>query len=173
MDKYKGIKKTADGFTMIELLVVIAMIGVIAAIAAPSWLEFLTQRRLSAASSDLMDVLSRAQQEAQSKQLSRSVIFSSTDLSVTVRNKAASTGGSVVVLGSGEVNDNFSMVTSTPSLVFDYDGQIEQDGVTFPVVYRVTNNASPSQSCVIVTTLLGGMKTAKGDECDTFSNSPF
>ena len=158
------------GFTMLELLVVIAMVGVLAAIAAPSWLNFLTQQRLDRASTGLVGVLRTAQEDAQNRQQDRQIIFSSTDLSVTVRNNSASTGGTTTDLGDGELNAAFNLNASTP-IVFDHDGQVSAD--TIPYVIKITNDSSSSQSCVIVTTLLGGVKTSKGEECDTFVNSPF
>ncbi|MEM6450286.1 MAG: prepilin-type N-terminal cleavage/methylation domain-containing protein [Cyanobacteria bacterium P01_D01_bin.105] len=157
------------GFTLIEMLVVIVMVGVLSAIAAPSWLSFLTNQRLDAVSTDLFNVLRAAQEEAQSKQQSKEVLFSSTDLTVTVRNQSASTGGVTTALGNDEVSSNFNLIAST-SIVFDHDGQI--DAGTAPYVVKIVNSDSSSQSCVIVTTLLGNLKSARGDECDTFNGSP-
>lgn len=65
--KKPGIKQSCPkgnaGFTLVELLVVILLMGVIAAIAAPSWIGFVTQRRINAAN----EVALRALQEAQSQ----------------------------------------------------------------------------------------------------------
>ena len=52
--KYKP--HATHGFTMIELMVVMIMVGVIAAIAAPSWQGFLDRQRINAVRSDLMGV---------------------------------------------------------------------------------------------------------------------
>ena len=160
----------AAGFTLLELLVVIVIVGVISAIAAPSWLSFLTQRRMDRASTDLAGLLRTTQEEAQRKQIDKQISFSSTDLAVTVRNNSATSGGETTALGEGELNDNFNLQASTP-VVFDHDGKVEAD--TIPYVIKITNDNSSSQSCVIITTLLGGVKQTNGDECDTFANSPF
>ena len=155
------------GFTLIELLVVIVMVGIISAIAAPSWLAFLTRQQLNAARTDLLGTLRTAQQEAQSLQRSKAVEFSSTDLSVTVKNVSAATGIKTI-LGNSEVSDKFSLVADSPSLTFKYDGSVDLSaGDSFLI--KITDNGSLAQSCVIVTTLLGGLKPASGEACDNFS----
>lgn len=182
--KYKT--HATNGFTMIELLVVILMAGVIAAIAAPSWQGFLDRQRMNAARSDLMGVLKNAQDEAQARQQRKQVIFptatSSTPLTVSVRNSDLASISSVsftnspsttTVLGDGKVSTKFRIVASTP-VVFDYNGRVIG---TTPSVIRIINSQSPpppvgqspTQSCVIVTTLLGGLKPGNDSLCDNFS----
>lgn len=170
MYKWAYRQKTTSGFTLIEMLVVVIMVSVIAAIAAPSWLNFLTRQRLNTARNDLLGVLRSAQEEAQSRQQSKIVTFSSSDLSVTVRNASASTGGVTTVLGNGEINDSFDLVAST-TLTFGHDGRV--DTTTVPYSIKITHDDSSAQSCVIVTTLLGGLKPSSNGECDTFNSTPF
>ena len=173
--RQKYSSQATSGFSMIELLVVIVIIGVIAAIAAPSWLSFMDRQRMNAARSDLMGALKSAQDQAQARQQSQEVTFlpvtASTPLSIMVRNASASTSGLITRLGEGEVGDKFNLVASTP-IVFDHDGRVD---VTTPYVIKIINTDAPPdasgsrpQSCVIVTTLLGGLKPANDDLCDSF-----
>ena len=67
--------KGQAGFTLVELLVTVIMVGVIAAIAAPSWLSFVQQRRVAAANDAVARVLQEAQSLAKSQKLSYSVSF--------------------------------------------------------------------------------------------------
>ncbi|MGB3650812.1 MAG: type II secretion system protein, partial [Rivularia sp. (in: cyanobacteria)] len=40
---------SSSGFTLLEMLVVIAVVGLLTAIAAPSWVAFVNTRRLNSA----------------------------------------------------------------------------------------------------------------------------
>ena len=163
---------TVAGFTLIEMLVVIVMIGIVAAIAAPSWASFLNRQRMNTARSDLIGVLRNAQDQAEARQQSRRVVFSP-NLSVTVRNANPSTAtvGITTVLGSGNTS-KLNMTAASTSIVFDPNGRVS---VATPFVIKINhadNPSSTSQSCVIVTTLLGGLRTANNDVCDTFNATP-
>lgn len=159
--------QSADGFTLLELLVVIVIIGVISAVAAPGWLGFLNRQRMNAARADLISVLRNAQQESQSRQISKQVNFSTTDLSVTVRNTSDTTGGIVTSLAEGSATDNYDLELTEEFLIFDHDGRVDEE-TTLPFFIKITNEDSSAQSCVIVTTLLGGLKSANDDLCDNF-----
>lgn len=65
--------RSQTGFTLIELIVVIIMIGILSAIAVPSWLGFLNQRKVSAANAVVLQSLRDAQTEAKARKLSYSV----------------------------------------------------------------------------------------------------
>jgi prepilin-type N-terminal cleavage/methylation domain-containing protein len=65
----------ASGFTLIEMLIVMMLVGILSAIAAPSWISFTNRQRVNAANDAVLRALRDAQREAKKKKLRYSVSF--------------------------------------------------------------------------------------------------
>lgn len=65
----------SDGFTFLEIIVIIVIVGILSAIAAPSWLTFISRQRVNKANDIVLSALQQAQGEARKKKLSYSAWF--------------------------------------------------------------------------------------------------
>lgn len=63
------------GFSLLEVIVVVVMVGILAAIAAPSWFGFVNQRRANAAHEAVWRALQEAQSQAKRTKLTHGVSF--------------------------------------------------------------------------------------------------
>ncbi|AKG24762.1 methylase [Calothrix sp. 336/3] len=67
---YKRKHEAIRGFTLTETLIVVFILGILSAIAAPSWLGFIQQQRLNSAQDKIYLGMRQAQSEAKKRKLS-------------------------------------------------------------------------------------------------------
>lgn len=169
------------GFTIMELLIIIIIVGVLAAIAGPGWLTFVNRQRINAVRGEVYQTLQLAQSEAKKNKLSRTVEFTYVDGLPQVKIN----GGPLQQLGKGQIKKGqiteFKTYTTTNSgtrttdtitilpITFDYQGNVTttnyQNGASASPPYKVTLSGAGGKRCVIVQTLLGGMRTANENDC--------
>lgn len=206
-----------DGFTLVEVLVAIIIVGILAAIAAPSWLGFVSKQRVNKANDVVLAALQDAQRQAKKTKLSYSVSFQNVNFinvgnismvavhrgvippspptsydqkgiwkhlgedigfksnqvlfytnldpnsDGTKFNKKASNTISYSTLGSGTIT--FDYMGALPGTA---GGSSDQLGLKIAVAAPNSGSSTASnlRRCVIVDTLLGGMRTAKDDKCN-------
>ncbi|NJO62509.1 MAG: prepilin-type N-terminal cleavage/methylation domain-containing protein [Richelia sp. RM2_1_2] len=188
----------SSGFSLIEVLVALVIIGILSAIAAPSWLGFVARQRLNKANDSVFSALQEAQRQAKKTKLNYSVSLKidnkvakilvhpdSIELPKDDKNmpwKLIGEGLEIksnqIVVGTNLTNKNtgngntIKSLSGYKTIAFDYTGALPKDATTPLKIVLATpksqNSTQPSnlKRCVIVETLIGGMRTATDEDCD-------
>jgi type IV pilus assembly protein PilE len=83
--------KTQDGFTLIELLIVVAVIGILSAIAYPSYNDYITRGKISEATSALSDGRIKMEQFFQDNRTYTSASLAANGCPTTLQMAASTT----------------------------------------------------------------------------------
>jgi len=140
-------RQDLQGFTLIEVLVVTVFVGILSAIAAPSFLVFAERQRVSASQSLIFNAIKSTQSEAKRAKVNKSLLI----------------GADVV--GSQKLQDGVfvSGETLPAVIVFDKSGlPITINGSKFQPISFQVNGSNNQKQCISIITLLGALNTKKG-----------
>ena len=170
-------RRMIEGFTLIELLVVMAMIGVLSAIAAPSWLSFVTNNRMSASQSRIFSTLKDAQSTAKRGNTTATFVIGNDPTNGAYIRSGTSQyqylEQGVRVLSVTKTGTSCGLSSTIPlTITFNSQGIPTNvnncTGFTdYPlrITIGVNNNAGLNR-CTSITTILGSLKSDSGSVCN-------
>ena len=180
--KKRAIAKTL-GFTLIEILVVVAMVGVLSAIAAPSYSGFVNNQRLSASQTKVFQAIKSAQSDAKSRQsdsIRSSVTFTTGLTSGAYRlDNVKIDSGKSQSLEQGAIISSLTAGLSAAPLISPYSIAFDSKGfvydpsqfdagqtLTLPICINLSAANNPNKKkWVKIQTLLGAMTTGADSAC--------
>ena len=182
-------RKPSPGFTLIEILVVLIIIGVLFAIAAPSWGALMNRQRVGTVREQAVQVIREAQNKARLTRVPQAVVFDNNNNDGTIAPRAAIVARSLNLttdkidksiiniatinnwqtLGGGDVKGGgIDFFAGVGQLVFDGNGAIdEQTTIPFVVKVKPRNASAQTYRCAVVQTLLGSIRLTDGEKDTT------
>ncbi|HEY9850622.1 MAG TPA: type II secretion system protein [Leptolyngbyaceae cyanobacterium] len=174
--KYSSPKLNA-GFSLVEMLVVIALIGILGAIAAPSWISFLNRQRLNSAQAEALSVIRQAQVNAKAEKRIWQASFRNSNgkiqwavhpenVSVDNVNWNNLLGEDADKIDIEDTNTTLRKENDIYHVQFQYKGRVngQLGKVTF-ILPSLRNRENAPRSCVWVSTLLGALRTDRNSGC--------
>lgn len=153
------------------------IVGILSAIAAPSWLNFLNQQRLSVAQNELYRAMAQAKNNATRDKLTWQVSFREQNQTVqwaihpstTLPNDANWQNLNSKIRLDGENTtfrqDSSSSEYEVKATQFNYLGAIDGQQALGRITIT-TKSRNQMKRCVFVSTLIGGMRTDRNQDCE-------
>lgn len=171
--------KSTQGYTLLEVVIIVVVIGILSAIAAPSWLAFLTRLRLNAAQAEALAVMREAQAGAKRQKRVWEACFQQNNTenkvqwsvhpfkedgeiceNATWQNLIGSDANKIAIDSNGSTLYNKNNIYR---LQFNHKGWV--NGQLGKITFMPPNQPNGSKRCVYASTLLGAMRTAQNREC--------
>ena len=174
---FKQLATASAGFTLLELVVVLVMVGILVAIAAPSWFGFLSTRQLSAAQERVHQVMRDAQSTAKLRHVNWQASFRETGGQLQWATHAATTLPADAIWNDLDANVQIDIAETTlyqtngvRRVQFDRRGALTAYGNLGRITLN-SKNGGRVKRCVIVSTLLGA--TRKGQDQPTAQSGKY
>jgi len=151
------------GFTLLELLATIAIVGILSAIAAPSWSRFIDSREIGTIADKAFIALRDAQSQAIQQRIEKVIEFRENN--GTIEYSIYGSGASAQVWENiGEAK--FHSENDFTQIRFDFKGDLIFPSYpdTFPTL-AFTDDRNQHLTCVQVKTLLGAMSVERDENC--------
>ena len=175
-------RNNSKGFTLLEMMIVLMLVGIMAAIATPSFMAMNNNSKVNDAVTKVSGALQEAQREAMRKSQTCGVQVSL----VTINNKATPVlkGMSDKVDASGNLIQADSClttgqrvltdisITNSPTLpwniYFDYKGRINNASSAGTIYFSILNTPTP-EKCITISQGIGLFRPGKkiGNTCTT------
>lgn len=166
-----------SGFTILEVLAVVVILGILAAIASPSWVAFTNAREANQLADQVLQRMRQSQTAAGRNRRTQIVEINPNDTDPPQLRYGDELSEEDVrtleELGEGRLNPGVVAVNAfdangeeVDAVVFDVNGVIVSDG-DLPITVSVTVPATGpgTTRCVVLKTLMGAAEITRGDEC--------
>lgn len=140
-----------QGFTLIELTILVVIVGILSAIAAPSFLSMLNKNKVNDALDQVRGALQEAQREAIRKSQSCTVTLDTTNNKVTssclvTGDRTLPSGVAIAANGNG----------SPPTITFSFRGNTTDSRT---IILYMSDGSTQENKCLILSNGLGIMRT--------------
>lgn len=177
-------EKSTGGYTLLEAVIIVAVIGILSAIAAPSWLGFIARLRLNAAQAEALSIMREAQAGAKREKRVWEACFRQNETEKKVQwsvhpeasssgvfcanarwqNLIASDADKIAIATSGNARSTLLDRNNMYRIQFNHKGRVH--GQLGKITFIARNQNNGSKRCVVVATLLGAIRTAGNNECN-------